>query len=675
MRNSKVPPVEGMVYRPDIDGLRAVAIVPVVLFHAGIAPFAGGFVGVDVFFVISGYLIASFILTGIQSGKFSLWNFYLRRIRRIFPALFTMMAASAAIGALLLTPHAYRRLGESIVATSLFSSNILFWLQSGYFATPLEQRPLLHTWSLGVEEQFYLIFPLLLMVLCRFFPARLIGVTLTLCLISFGVNVLTVNSHPSFAFFLAPSRIWELFTGVLLAAGALAPPRSSEWSEAAGFLGAALIGCAIFGFSQYTPFPGFAALAPTAGTALIIWAGMGGKGTITRLLSRPGPVLVGKISYSLYLWHFPLLAFAAYMFIGGTSPLLRLAIIAVSMVLAFASWLYIEQPVRQGRGILGQREAVFAAAAAAMALFSGFGLTAHFADGFPSRINGRGEQIVASEKDFNPDRGACLQFDDSIDFARRPVCAFGVADAQPEFALWGDSHAESLRAGFDVAAKKSERAGIFFGTAGCIPELGIERDNAGCTLGNEAVAAHLMSLPEIRVVILSGRWGLWAEGSPYRGEVGKLVILTSTSGTPMENHAAFAEGLEAAIAKLTAAGKQIWLVGPIPEIGYDVPRAFHLGLLGIPQSVDIRPSVQDFTKRQSFVFDVFAKMAKKYAVQTVWPHHYLCDAGFCAVQKNGVPLYIDDQHLTRSAATSMAAVFDPIFSSRIVSGDPVRKTH
>ena len=234
MRNSKVPPVEGMVYRPDIDGLRAVAIVPVVLFHAGIAPFAGGFVGVDVFFVISGYLIASFILTGIQSGKFSLWNFYLRRIRRIFPALFTMMAASAAIGALLLTPHAYRRLGESIVATSLFSSNILFWLQSGYFATPLEQRPLLHTWSLGVEEQFYLIFPLLLMVLCRFFPARLIGVTLTLCLISFGVNVLTVNSHPSFAFFLAPSRIWELFTGVLLCsrrAGAAAQQRMERGSR------------------------------------------------------------------------------------------------------------------------------------------------------------------------------------------------------------------------------------------------------------------------------------------------------------------------------------------------------------------------------------------------------------------------------------------------------------
>jgi peptidoglycan/LPS O-acetylase OafA/YrhL len=265
---------KGIAYRPDIDGLRAVAIVPVVLYHAGFVLWGGGFVGVDVFFVISGYLIASFILAEIHSGKFSLGNFYLRRIRRIFPALFTMMAASAAIGALLMTPHAFRRLGESIAATALFSSNFLFWLQSGYFVAPLAERPLLHTWSLGVEEQFYLAFPIFLMLLCRFFPSRLVGATLTLCVVSFGVNVLTVKTHSSFAFFLAPSRIWELFIGVLLAVGAMPPPRSARWSEAAGLMGIVLIGCAIFGFSQFTVFPGFAALAPTLGTALIIWAGI-----------------------------------------------------------------------------------------------------------------------------------------------------------------------------------------------------------------------------------------------------------------------------------------------------------------------------------------------------------------------------------------------------------------
>jgi peptidoglycan/LPS O-acetylase OafA/YrhL len=441
---------KGIDYRPDIDGLRAVAIVPVVLYHAGFAFWGGGFVGVDVFFVISGYLIASFILAEIHLGKFTLGNFYLRRIRRIFPALFTMMAASAAIGALLMTPHAFRRLGESIAATALFSSNFLFWLQSGYFVAPLEERPLLHTWSLGVEEQFYLAFPIFLMLLCRFFPSRLVGAALTLCVVSFGINVLTVKTHSSFAFFLAPSRIWELFIGVLLAAGALAPPRSTRWSEAAGLMGIVLIGCATFGSSQFTVFPGFAALAPTLGAALIIWAGMSGKARVTQLLSHPAAVLVGKISYSLYLWHFPLLAFAAYVSIGGPSLSIRLAMVALSIVLAFASWIYIEQPVRLGRGIFGQRQVVFGTATAAVALFGGFGVVTHFADGFPGRINEAGRQIAAAERDINPDRGSCLLLETEIDVAKRPPCAFGDGSAPVEFALWGDSHAESLRAAFDM---------------------------------------------------------------------------------------------------------------------------------------------------------------------------------------------------------------------------------
>lgn len=663
---------KGIDYRPDIDGLRAVAIVPVVLYHAGFVLWGGGFVGVDVFFVISGYLIASFILAEIHSGKFSLGNFYLRRIRRIFPALLTMMAASAAIGALLMTPHAFRRLGESIAATALFSSNFLFWLQSGYFVAPLEERPLLHTWSLGVEEQFYLAFPIFLMLLFRFFPSRLVGATLTLCVVSFGVNVLAVKTHSSFAFFLAPSRIWELFIGVLFAVGALAPPRTTRWSEAAGSMGIVLIGCAIFGFSQFTVFPGFAALAPTLGAALIIWAGMSGKGRVTRLLSRPAAVLAGKISYSLYLWHFPLLAFAAYVSIGGPSLSMRLAMIALSIVLAFASWIYIEQPVRLGRGMFGQRQVVFGAATAAVALFGGFGVVTHFADGFPDRINEAGRQIAAAERDINPDRGSCLLLDAEIDVAKRPPCAFGDGSAPVEFALWGDSHAESLRAAFDIAAKKAGRAGIFFGNAGCIPELGIERGNRGCDRVNEAIAAYLMTLPSVHTVILAGRWGLWAEGA-CQGETGPPLSLTLSSGAAIDNHAGLAAGLQAAIVRLATGGKHVWLVGPIPEAGYDVPRALYLDLLGIPRTIEIRPTAREFNERQSFVFALFARMNKDYGVEAVWPHQYLCDADYCKVQKDGRPLYIDDQHLTRAAATSMAAIFDPIFANRVVSDHPVAK--
>ena len=659
-----------MTYRPDIDGLRAVAIVPVVLYHAGFVLFGGGFVGVDVFFVISGYLIASFILTEIQSGEFSLGNFYLRRIRRIFPALFTMMAISAVIGALLLTPHAFRRLGESVTATALFSSNFLFWLQSGYFAAQLQDRPLLHTWSLGVEEQFYLAFPIFLMLLFRLFPSRLSGAVLTLCVLSFGVNILTVGEHPNFAFFLAPARMWELFIGVLLAVGAVAPPRSHRGSEAAGLAGALLIGCAIFWFSQSTVFPGFAALVPTLGAGLIIWAGMGGKGRVTRLLSRPGAVLVGKISYSLYLWHFPLLAFAAYASTGPLSLSMRLAIVALSVILAFASWMYIEQPVRQGRGLFGQSQTIFGAAAAAIALFGGFGVIDHFTGGFPGRINEAARQIVAAEQDINPDRTACLQLGDESDIAKRPLCEFGVRGAPIEFALWGDSHAETLRAAFDAAAGRARRAGTFFGHTGCIPELGIDRQNNGCDRINAAIAAHLAALTSVHTVILAGRWGLWAEGATYKTEGGRPVSLISSSGGPVANHVGFAAGLEAAIGKLISAGKQVWLVGPIPEIGYDVPRMLYLDFLGISPQVEIRPTAEEFNQRQKFVFTVFARLTKEYAVQTVWPHRFLCDANFCEVARAGHPLYIDDQHLARSAAQSMSAIFDPIFAGHVVSGGP-----
>ena len=652
-----------IAYRADIDGLRAVAIVPVVLYHAEIAPFSGGYVGVDIFFVISGYLITSFILGQIRCGDFTFRNFYLRRIRRIFPALFLMMAFAAAIGWLLLTPDDYRRLGESIFATVFFCSNILFWLQSGYFAAQPEARPLLHTWSLGVEEQFYVVFPVLLVLLSRYFPRRLIAITLALSVLSFGFNVLSVSAHPSLAFFLAPPRVWELFIGALLAMGALAAPSRIIWSEFASLLGVGLIGFAVFGFSKGTTFPGFAALLPTMGAAAIIWAGTGQTGRVTRLLSHPAPVLIGKISYSLYLWHFPLLAFGAYVLFGGLSLTQRLSLIALSIVLAFGSWIFVEQPVRRGRWLFGRARIVFATAAAALAVFGGFGLAAHLSGGFPSRIGEPGLRILASADDVDPDRNQCLKLADSTDISRRPSCKFGTPGVVPQFALWGDLHAESLRAAFDIAAKKAQSSGIFFGTAGCIPELGFDRQKAGCAGVNDAIVGYLDLIASIRTVILAGRWGLWAEGSPYKHEGGQGASLVDASGVATDNHAAFAAGLERIVAKLIATGKQVWLVGPIPEIGYDVPRTLYFDSRSVSRRIHIRPTRQEFDDRQAFVMTLFADIAQKHNVQIVWPHKFLCDDHFCRVQQDGHPLYIDDQHLTRSAAISMSVIFDPIFTA------------
>ncbi len=267
-----------------------------------------------------------------------------------------MIAVCAAVAWLLLTPADLRRFGESIFATTVFASNVLFWLQSGYFAAPLESRPLLHTWSLAVEEQFYLVYPIGLGLIFWLLPSRVIAITLALAVLSFGLNVALVETHPNFAFFQLPTRAWELCIGAVLAMSALSSPRTMGASELAGLLGIGLICCAVFGFSKNTVFPGFAALVPTMGAAAIIWAGRSKCGTITRLLSYRPFVLIGKASYSLYLWHFPLLSFAAYMRVDGLSLELRFALVALSTILAFASWIYVEQPIRRGEGGLRKSE-------------------------------------------------------------------------------------------------------------------------------------------------------------------------------------------------------------------------------------------------------------------------------------------------------------------------------
>ncbi len=261
-----------------------------------------------------------------------------------------MIAVCAAVAWLLLTPADLRRFGESIFATTVFASNVLFWLQSGYFASPWNPDLCCTRGRLPSKSSFILYphrsWPDFFAV-----PSRVIAITLALAVLSFGLNVALVETHPNFAFFQLPTRAWELCIGAVLAMSALSSPRTMGASELAGLLGIGLICCAVFGFSKNTVFPGFAALVPTMGAAAIIWAGRSKCGTMTRLLSYRPFVLIGKASYSLYLWHFPLLSFAAYMRVDGLSLELRFALVALSTILAFASWIYVEQPIRRGEGV------------------------------------------------------------------------------------------------------------------------------------------------------------------------------------------------------------------------------------------------------------------------------------------------------------------------------------
>jgi peptidoglycan/LPS O-acetylase OafA/YrhL len=371
-----------MIYRKEIDGLRAIAVLPVIFFHAGFEPFSGGFIGVDVFFVISGFLITTLIIEDVRNGRFSIINFYERRARRILPALFFVMLVSIPFAWLWLSPWDLREFFQSLVAISLFASNFLFWNLSGYFDTAAELKPMLHTWSLAVEEQYYVLFPLVVMAGWRLGAKRLFILILLISIASLTLAQSQVRNEPSAAFFLLPARAWELLLGSLAAFMMLFGTKTLQpiyrhhlIIELLGILGLGLILFSMLFFDAQTPFPGLSALVPTIGTALIIL--FASQTTLVgRLLTIPFFVGVGLISYSAYLWHQPIFAFARHITLDEPSVYLMLLLSLLTLALAYISWRFIEQPFRSRTRF--DRKAVFKAAVFGMMVFASMGLAGHF---------------------------------------------------------------------------------------------------------------------------------------------------------------------------------------------------------------------------------------------------------------------------------------------------------
>lgn len=365
-----------MRYRREVDGLRSVAVLPVILFHAGFEVFGGGYVGVDIFFVISGYLITSIILGELAEGRFSLVRFYERRIRRILPALFTVLLVCVPVAWCLMLPLDYKDFAQSVVAVSVYASNFLFWIESGYFDTASELKPLLHTWSLAVEEQYYVFFPLLLMVLWRLGPRRLFYLIAAIALASLCLSEWMVRSYPSANFFLLPSRAWELLAGSLCA---FLQFKRGQWAnQVLSLLGLALIVMAVFVYTPDTPFPSLYALAPVGGTALILLFASGDT-LVARLLGLPLFVGIGLISYSAYLWHQPLFAFVRIANVFEPSHLVMAALSLVSLGLAWLSWYFVEQPFRRRQlPALPTRTALFGTAALVSTVFIALGVATSF---------------------------------------------------------------------------------------------------------------------------------------------------------------------------------------------------------------------------------------------------------------------------------------------------------
>ncbi|MDV7141162.1 acyltransferase family protein [Tropicimonas sp. TH_r6] len=645
-------------YRPDIDGLRAVAILPVVLYHAEIPGFSGGFVGVDVFFVISSFLITSILLVELEQGDFSLLRFYERRARRILPALTAVIVTTFLVGTLVLLPDEMDALGKSAVATTFFASNIHFARTLDYFGPVSEIVPLLHSWSLAVEEQFYLLFPLLLLV---FHPAgrrASFGVLAILSGLSLLAAIAMLPQAPNGVFYLSPFRAWELGIGALLAflpARARPAPRLATLLSLTGL--AAIIASVVF-YDHATAFPGFAALPPVLGAVAILHAGNSPvPPVVTRLLSRRLPVWIGLVSYSLYLWHWPLMALLRSARGSVTLPLwLGILAVLLSFLLAGGSYRFIEQPFRRRppRGL--SRPVIFSFSAASLGLTAGLGVLFALSDGAPGRLPDEVRAIAAAARDTAPRRAAC--------FDRMPdagLCSLGEpGQGRADFLLWGDSHALSLMPGLDVAARRAGLSGLFVGQSACLPVPGLRRvpEDPKCTALNRAVLAFLEGRDDLPLVILAGRWTLSVEGTRFGEEAGTDVRLARladrTRAAPLGNADLVETALGETIADLRDESRRVLILGPVPEPGWNVPLRLAKSALALGPLPPAPLNWQDYLARAGRTERMLDRLAQVDNQVTHAPLSVLLCGATCRVSDaQGIPIYSDDDHLTRSASETL----------------------
>lgn len=526
-----------MQYRPEIDGLRAVAVLPVILFHAGTPLFSGGYVGVDVFFVISGFLITTIILEALNQDRFSIRSFYERRARRILPALFLVMLTSLPFGLAWMSGAQFRNLLESALSASLFVSNILFWLESGYFDDSIHIKPLIHTWSLGVEEQFYIIFPLSIAFIWVAAKKFLLAALIITAVLSFVAAEIALKQSPSAAFYLAPFRLWELLAGSILALWTI--NNSQKASDLCAGFGLFLIGLSVVLYDVSTPFPGRYALVPVLGSVFFI-AGCTQDTWVGKAMSWRPLVFTGLISYSLYLWHQPLLAFTRIR-LGDVPPILVASLIVLSFGLSYLTWRYVERPFRKGKKI--SKSKLVAAS---------IGVTIVIAGATIVTIVNQGNfiPIVAKDRD-------SLLIDKDI---------------------WviGDSHAEHLIPGLTAITSGNV---INLTGAGCIPFRDVDRVDSRfipgkCAEKTNASLDRLIAEDPVALVVLSTMGPVYIDNESFKGKdpariTGQKVRLLTQPD--LTDHAViFEKGLRATLEELSLLkNPDIVFAVDIPELGID----------------------------------------------------------------------------------------------------------
>lgn len=625
-----------ITYRPEIDGLRAIAVLSVLLFHGGLG-LEGGYVGVDIFFVISGYLITGLIMKDLENGTFSILAFWERRIRRIMPPLVVVVLCSAVAGWWLLLAEDYKELGQSIVAQSLLLSNVFFWRESGYFEQSADLKPLLHTWSLAVEEQFYLLFPLMLVGLKKTSRRLHWPLLLTLLAVSFLLSVSWSHSRPEAGFYLLPTRAWELLLGGLLAMAPYAFNVSRRWlSEGLGVAGLLMILCSLIAYDTNTPFPGVAALVPCLGSVLVI--GCGTRSIAGRMLARPFLVGMGLVSYSLYLWHWPLLVFSKYWASVPLTLLQRLLLLGAGGVLAVLSWRYVEQPFRR-RTVCGTRPTIYAFATGCTAVLLGLGFVVHRTEGIPSRMPAAAQTYADGRFD------SSFRKEVSLEQAQRgEFVSLGSETGGPVGVLvWGDSHAMALLPVIDALCREKSIRGVAAVHYQTPPIVNYEsRGPYSLKEKTPLFSAAVLDFVRARKVprlILTAAWN-------YHFEEGGLQIR---------------QGLIDTLTQLKGSGTRVWLMEDVPNLAFDVPRRLAAAVLfgGDVETLGLR--LEDHRAASSVQHEVLQGLAPNLCTVLDPASLFLNDRGFCRVAAEGRALYTDGSHISAHGAALLRPLFSPVF--------------
>ena len=661
-------------YKPQIDGLRALAVLPVVFFHAGFSFFQGGFIGVDIFFVISGYLITTIILREITSNKFNLTNFYIRRSRRILPVLYFITFLTIPFSLFLMSSEELNFFSREIISVIFFASNFFFWKNTGYFSPDSDLQPLLHTWSLGVEEQFYIFFPLFLIFVYKFFKNKIVLLVSCIFFLSllmsqvggnFKIQNLSLQSPYLFLpfeffwqagsanFYLPFGRIWELMSGSLTAIYLFKKEvEEKKINNYISVFGLILIICSIIFFNKNLQYPSVFTLLPVIGTVLIIIFTT--KLTIlNKVLSIKPLVFSGLISYSLYLWHQPILAFNRIYFNSDLTALHSLLIIALSIVLSFVTWKYVEQPFRK-RTVINDKNVILSLVILALTiLFISFLI---YFEKIKSNKDLLPQKIINS---FKSESGKdCFDIDYAhINSKDKWFCELGSSGKSISFAVIGDSHALSLKPGFHDAASENNIKGIFTGYSGCVSFLDIysiraEKNIKNCKMLNEKLFKFIKK-NKIKKIFLVSRWTYYTDGNYEKTNFSHISKTNSLSSNKKNSRLAFTFGLENTVKRYNNLGVEVIFVHQVPlqvfSPSFVYSKSFNKKineinikkLSNLSVNFDKHMSIQEFVRKNTNIIK-----NKNYNFKEIDLNNYFCDNKKCKIGEKDASFYSDRSHLS-----------------------------